>query len=48
MKKTLCLLLACFTCLYLTGCTTVATNTTADPGLRRISISRPLSGFLPV
>ncbi len=47
MKKTLYFLLIGFTCLYLTGCTTVTTTTTVDPGLRRITLSRPLSGFQP-
>ncbi len=47
MKKTLYLLFIGFTCLYLTGCTTVTTTTTADPGLRRITLSRPLSVSQP-
>ncbi len=39
MKRTVCLLFACFICFYLTGCATVTTTTqTMDPGLRRISV----------
>lgn len=39
LKRTVCLLFACFICFYLTGCAAVTTTTqTMDPGLRRISI----------
>lgn len=39
LKRTVCLLFACFICFYLTGCAAVTTTTqTMDPGLRRISV----------